>query len=577
LRINEVLLVVALCLLSACGSKGSEQTENSQNIQGQDIQTQNTQAQNIEISIEQPANKADAARFLYRATFGPTETDMQQLINNGYESWLDDQFEQVPNYQLKQLNQLLIETGYENTYDFNENKQRRMLRSDVWWNTVVNGNDQLRQRVAFALSQIFVISEKDSALRNKVRGLASYTDLLIEYAFGNFRELLEAITLHPMMGSFLSMNCNQKANTMGTIQPDENYAREVMQLFTTGLKQLNLNGTEILDENNQPLDTYKQNEILAFARVFTGWSYGNTDEFCAKNKDPERDILPMKAFDAFHDKGEKILLNGEVLPGNQTARQDLQMALDNLFNHSNVAPFISKQLIQRLVTSNPSPNYVERVAKIFNDNGQGIKGDLKAVVKAILMDTEAFRGHIDNPYHFGKLKEPMIKLINIWRAFQAEGINGRLRYYDSLGDIGQQHLSAPSVFNFFLPEYSQPGELSRLNLASPEFQIFDESTAVSTQNRLARYIHDIKNENQNERGEKNRVILNFDTLKSLAAEPDKLVEKLNELLLAGRMSDPMRDILTSFVNKTSFNDDGSLRVKEVLFLVAISPEFAYQR
>ncbi len=530
----------------------------------------------VKVSQLIPSSKADAARFLYRSTFGPTPDDMQDLLNQGYDSWLKTQFELPPSYQSNRVEQLMGQYGYSDIFSGPESRYSRMLRSDVWWDTVVNGNDQLRQRVAFALSQIFVVSEKDSNLKSRVRGLASYTDVLIRHAFGNFRDLLKEVTLHPMMGDYLSMSCNQRVNRSGTIQPDENYAREIMQLFTIGLKKLNLDGTEVLDNKNQPIETYNQYNILSFARVFTGWSYGDSSYFCEKKSGSDRNVLPMKAFDDFHDKSRKLLLNNQILPANQSAEQDLQMALDNLFNHSNVAPFISKQLIQSLVTSNPTPGYVERVARVFNDNGDGVRGDLKAVVKAILLDASALLGHQENPYYFGKLKEPIIKLINLWRAFEAEGVAGRLRYYHSSYETSQQHLASTSVFNFFLPSYSNPGEIRDKGLLSPEFQIVNETTTISTQNQLIRYINGA-DYGADLTSRLNQINLNLEPLNPLAKEPGKLVEKLNELLFAGSMTSSMQEILIDFVKQIPLEDDGIQRVKECLYLVVLSPEFAYQR
>jgi uncharacterized protein (DUF1800 family) len=451
-----------------------------------------------------------------------------------------------------------------------------MLRTDIWWDIVVNGNDQLRQRVAFALSQIFVISELSASLQGRVRGLASYSDVLTRHAFGNFRDLLEDVTLHPMMGEYLSMACNQKENASGTIQPDENFAREVMQLFTIGLKQLNLDGSVALNQSNQPIQTYGQDEILEFAQVFTGWSFGDSTSFCVAQDGSEKNVLPMKAFDEFHDKSTKVLLNDQVLPANQTAEQDLEMALDNLFNHPNVAPFIGKQLIQKLVTSNPSPDYVERVARVFNDNGNGVRGDLKAVVKAILLDADALLGYKEAPYHFGKLKEPIIKLTNLWRAFDAKGVSGRLRYYQSISELGQQHLSAPSVFNFFSPNYSNPGEIRNRGLLSPEFQIVNESTVISTQNQLVRHINGFDYGSDMSR-RRHQIILDYELLKPLASEPEKLVEKIDELMFGERMTDEMKLIMVNHINQLALDDDGELRVKESLYLAVLSPEFAYQR
>lgn len=523
-----------------------------------------------------PLDMADASRFLSRSTFGPSASSINNLLDKGYANWLQDQFNEPATYQYPKLMEALTEYGYENTVGGVNGYRRRMLRIDTWWDTVVNGNDQLRQRVASALSQIFVISDADGNVRQNVRGVANYNDTLIKQAFGNFRDLLQEVTLSPMMGSYLSMRRNEKASADGTIQPDENYAREIMQLFTIGLKELNLDGTEKLDTNSQPIPTYDQEDVMNFARIFTGWNYGDAPRMRWNGpRTVDTEMLPMKAFQSFHDTDEKTLLRGVVLGAGQTAEQDLNMALDNLFNHSNVGPFIGKQLIQRLVTSNPSNAYVARVASVFNDNGQSVRGDMQAVIQAILMDQEALLGHIDAPETFGKLKEPLISIAQLWRAYNGQGINGRLRYSNTLSEIGQQHLSGPSVFNFYSPGYSHPGEITDRGMVSPEFQILNEPTSVAMNNRLR--LLAFQYSATGEFSSYNTIILNLDHEKMLADDPAALTQRYNEMLLGGRMSDGMKSTLTDFITDTPLNDDGELRAKEALFLVITSPEYAYQR
>jgi uncharacterized protein (DUF1800 family) len=263
---------------------------------------------------------------------------------------------------------------------------RYISRIDAWWKAVMQSDDQLRQRVAFALSEILVVSDLNNDLRSQPEGMVTYYDLLLTHAFGNFRDLLEAVTLSPIMGTYLSHLGNEKADDALNIRPDENYAREVMQLFTIGLDELNQDGTAKLDANGNTIATYGQAEIEGFARVFTGWTFAGSETFKRKSRDY---VAPMQAFEEYHSQRQKTLLNGDIIPQGYSAQESLQLALDNLFNHQNVAPFISKQLIQRLITSNPTPQYVERIASVFNDNGEGVRGDLAAVVKAIYLDDEA--------------------------------------------------------------------------------------------------------------------------------------------------------------------------------------------
>jgi uncharacterized protein (DUF1800 family) len=524
-----------------------------------------------------PATYGEAVRFLTRATFGATDADVQKLLQIGYEPWLEEQFSAQPYYQWPALEARLIQFGYENINDFTEAYHRRELRSDAWWDAALHANDQLRQRVAFALSQIFVISENDGTINNRVSGVAAYNDILVEHAFGNFRELLEAVTLNPMMGDYLSMRRNEKADPARNIQPDENYAREVMQLFTIGLYELNTDGSRKLDGNGKPIPTYGQNEILNFARVFTGWNYFDAPRLRSNTRTLLSERTPMAAFNDYHDMEEKTLLAGQELPAGQTAEQDMEMAMDNLFNHPNVGPFIGKQLIQRLVTSNPSPAYIRRVAEVFNDNGSGVRGDLRAVVNAVLMDEEAIFGHEDAPTTFGKLKEPLLMLTQLWRALDATSKEaGDIRYYNSLADLGQMHLAAPSVFNFYLPSYSQPGEINDMGMVSPEFQIFNESTATSTFNRLRDYANSY-NLGTGDKAARKGVDLNLEDETALVGTPAALVSHFNDLLLAGDMSPEMQTLIMDMINQTYASATPDIRVREALLMVISSPEFAIQR
>lgn len=501
--------------------------------------------------------QADAARFLTQATFGPTMAEIDRMVGMAYETWIDAQLQKPTSLQLPKLQALPL-------------APQQRDRVDAWWQSVINGEDQLRQRVAFALSEIFVVSDRET-LSNRPEALAYYYDLLAEHAFGNFRELMEAVTLSPAMGEYLSMLGNEKPDPARNIRPDENYARELMQLFTIGLVELNLDGTEKRDNQNQPIPTYDQAIIEGFAHVYTGWTFAGSPRF----QNPRRNYLaPMEPFEEFHDDGEKQLLNGVVLRGGQSARADLEAALDNIFAHANVAPFMSKQLIKRLVTSNPSPAYVARVASVFNNNGRGVRGDLAAVVKAILLDDEARFGHM-NFQGFGKLKEPLLRQAALWRAFGAAAANGRYLYANPERDFGQAPLRSPSVFNFFEPDYQQPGPIADRGLVSPEFQITNETTIVTTTNRLyvnavLRYVGRVANPNPE------HILLNIEREKGMANDPAALIDHLNLLLMSGQMSEKMRNELIDVIEGISLGD-GSQRVVEALYLIVSSPEFAVQK
>jgi len=397
----------------------------------------------------EPQNRGDAARFLTRATFGPRDTDIDALMGKTYEQWINDQFAVAMTSHRDRLDAFLFDRGLFNISTGDRQLERSQLRSDAFWDVVVTAQDQLRQRVAFALSQILVISDSDPALENRVRGFAHYHDLLLKHAFGSYRDLLTDISLNPMMGDYLSSRRNEKADPGQNIEPDENFARELMQLFTIGLDQLDLNGNRRRDSQGNRLLSYTQDDVMNFARVFTGWNYGDAGQMRDDRRTLDSEILPMKAFEEFHDKNPKNLLNGAVANGGGSARSDLNLALDNLFQHPNMPPFIVRQLIQHLVTSNPTPAYIERVARVFINDGGGSRGNLAAVVKAILLDPEALNGHELDPARFGKLKEPVLKVTSLWRAFHARGRFNRFRYSDPLRDFAQQPYSSPSVFNFY--------------------------------------------------------------------------------------------------------------------------------
>ncbi len=541
------------------------------------------------------ADAQEAARFLTQATFGPTTKEIVRLMDMTLEDWIDEQMTLPQTRQLTFLDDRIREIGFDpfNEEDFDEFYPKELQRSDVWWETVLFGRDQLRQRVAFALSEIFVISTLSDTLFNDSRGVANYHDMLAEHAFGNFRELLEAVTLNPMMGEYLSMVRNEKADAVRNIRPDENYARELMQLFSIGLIELNNDGTPRLDQESNTIPTYDQEIIKAFARVFTGWMYGDAPTWYWFDEGAASEVLPMKAFADFHDNGEKTLLNNQVLPAGQTPEQDLAGALDNIFNHPNVGPFIGKQLIQRLVTSNPSSDYVARVASVFNDNGSGERGDMAAVIRAILLDTEARHGHTEQSDTFGKLKEPLLKLTALWRAFRIRGVPAededgfvspsRVRYFGSFRETGQRPYGAPSVFNFFRPDFSQTGPITSGGYVSPEFQNLTENYITATTNRLflSAYISDLDNppDNFDALWDTGPIQLNFSEEKAIAADATALVDRLNLLLLGGQMSAAMENTLVAHLENIP-PDSAELiavRVYEAVYLTASSPAFAVQR
>jgi len=515
-----------------------------------------------------PTNN-ESARFLNMATFGANVSSIENVSRIGFEDWLDEQIALPATSHVAYL-QIL-----EPTLNLAEDERlRRGERLEAWFTHAITAEDQLRQRVAFALSEIFVVSEH-STFSDDTYGLANYYDLLLNNAFSNYRDLLEEVTLSPIMGMYLSVLGNQKPNEEENIRPDENYAREVMQLFSIGLVELNNDGSEKL-QNGQSIPTYNQDTIKAFAHVYTGWNFnGATEETWWKFYQNYNSMEPMTAVDSFHDTSEKQLLNNVVVPANQTAEQDLAIALDNLFNHENVAPFIGKQLIKKLVTSNPSPEYVARVSAVFNDNGQGVRGDLGTVIKTILLDQEAIEGTNSNA-NFGKIREPLLRAVHLWRSFEASSPNDRFQFNWSNYAFAQTPLGAHHVFNFFSPDYAPPGIVSENNLIAPELEIVTENYLTRTSNFLAYSTFWGHTEFEDENTKEARILIDMTSLKPMINNTNELLDHLDMLLLGGTMNDEMRVILTAAFDETS-EQEVNERLSNLLFLIMISPQYTVQR
>lgn len=539
---------------------------------------------------------ADASRLLQQATFGATAKSINRVVDIGTEAWIDEQMALPQTMHLDLLLRRYEEIGLvpaPATDDAEEGWVRDLQRSDIWWEAAVWGEDQLRQRIAYSLSQILVISNVSDVLYNDSRGIAHYHDILASHAFGDYRELLEAVTLNPMMGEYLSMVRNEKSDPSRNIRPDENYARELMQLFSIGLVELNLDGTVKLDASGDPIPTYDQDDIKALARVFTGWNMATINQWWEWVEAGQSEVLPMKAFEAYHDTDEKILFDDYVIPAGQSARQDLEDALDIIFNHPNLAPFIGRQLIQRLVTSNPSPAYVQRVATVFNDNGNGERGDLGAVVLAILLDDEARNGHTQSD-NFGKPREPLLKFSALWRAFRAQGVrtshdgqitDPRLRFRGSDREIAQRPFGSFSVFNFYRPDYSQTGEIKDAGMFSPEFQILTESAIITQTNRLSgsifwREMNRTASETPFEfEWDVYPPRLNLTEEMAMITDRATLLDRLDLLLMAGQMSDAMYNEVLAYMNSQPLDHDyhREMLTYETIFLVMASPEYAVQK
>lgn len=557
----------------------------------------------------------EAARFLIQAGFGPDQDsagDADQIPENveevmamGIEGWIDDQMTR-PVGRLMPMMQWQFEQPTSGPNDAQIYNDRKM---NAWWGRAMGLPklrpdaveeqlpDPLRQRVAFALSQIFVISDRMERLAVEPRGMAHFYDKLLENSFGNFETLLKDVSLHPAMANYLSHLANRKANPTTNTFPDENYAREIMQLFSIGLWMLNPDGTRILD-GGQPVPTYSNANITEFARVFTGLSYGalttgQTVTFGAYDGDF---TVPMKGWDAEHDLGPKTLLLGATTPartagpGNTgtATMADVDAAVSNLFNHPNVGPFIGKLLIQRLVTSNPSPEYIGRVAAAFNE---APRGDMGRTVKAILMDPEARASVKMADPAFGKLREPFLKVVNVARAFNASSEAGW--YYLDAFDLDhvEEPFNSPSVFNFYLPTYTPPGALAQAGLVAPEMQIINASSGTTAPNYFWNAITGGLHRWGVGIAARNTTLnLEQEMLLNIPAEgigdpdpdvepldPDPLIRRL-DLVLTGGTLDPesfqtIREALVRVDNGWGWPEN---RLKLAIYLIVCSPEFAVQ-
>jgi len=583
-----------------------------------------------------PFSDEDAARFLAQASFGPTDADIARLRQLRYSAWLNEQFTAAPTSHLGYYNWVrnILNEGVGST-----------TTREAWFlgalggpdpqNNLILHTDQLRQRVAFALSEIFVVSDQNTLINQFPNGSAYYYDILVNNAFGNFRTLLEQVTLSPTMGVYLNMQANRRANLTQNIHPDENYAREINQLFSVGLVKLNADGTPQLS-GGQPIPTYGQLEITNFAHVFTGWNWfdcaPSNFSGCGPNFTTGTNFqTPMAPFAAFHDNGSDPLndisnkqllsypgaVNGGVLANGGTPQTDLAFALDNIFRHPNVGPFIGKQLIQRLVTSNPSPQYVQRVATVFNNDGTPaqVRGNLKAVVQAILLDPEARYGQWRQPNSFGKLREPLLRLTHFWRAMGARHqcgndyvagtttfhyANQPYRYAGYVtawgtadkiygSGVGQAPLNADTVFNFFKPSYLPPGEMTAAGLFGPEFQINTDTLIVNSTNSTAgkSWGFDLSSacDPNDDTGE---VKINRTQDAALAgsanggpSDPaDRLVDAYNLRFMSGQMSPFMRQTLLSVLNPIGIADGPDWkpqRISRALLLIQTSAEYMIQK
>jgi uncharacterized protein (DUF1800 family) len=431
----------------------------------------------------------------------------------------------------------------------------------------LNNPDQLRQRVAFALSQIMVVSSVEIY---EAYGLADFQNLLLNDALGNYRTLLQDVTLSPVMGHYLDMANSDETNPQNGTVPNQNYAREVLQLFSIGLVALNPDGTQQQDTSGAPIPTFDGTTINGFAAVFTGWTYPPLAGAVSQWTNPINFDGTMVAFSDHHQSGTKALLNGYTVPAGQTPAQDLANALDNIFNHPNVGPFIGRQLIQHLVTSNPSPAYVARVAAIFADNGQGVRGDLSAVVRAILTDVEA-RGAAPSGNVFGHLREPALFITSTLRSLAGQSDGVLLRSASSA--MGQPIFSPDTVFSFYPPSYQIPGTTT----VAPEFGIDNAATALARANFINTVIMQGGAAPDPTVSGSTGTSINLTPLAG-AASNAALIAQLNQTLLHGELpSDASNIILTAIDTVTATSTDPLAAARAASYLILSSEQYQVER
>jgi uncharacterized protein (DUF1800 family) len=610
-RRSRLAALIASLSLAACGGGGGEtRTEVAAGTGGTQTQVGTDTSQTSGQTSGQTGNetaqgqnqtrnlaRADAFRLVTQATFGPTDAMVTRAMNLGAAAWVDEQLAKGPKSAVH-LARWDADDAAVKAVRPKDTIGAPSVVSSFYQQALLN-DDQLRQRTAYALSQIFVVSMADLA-SERARSVASFHDMLTRNAFLNFRRILQDVTMHPAMGLYLSHLKNRKEDLVLGRVPDQNFARELMQLFSIGLVQLNLDGTPKLDGYGKPIDTYSTGDVEGLSTVFTGFSWGGSDtlnsRFAGATQDPNRLVIPMQGYPQYHSVLPKTFL-GTTIPAQQTPNPtaSLKIALDTVFAHPNVGPFVARRMIQRLVTSAPSPAYVARVATVFNNNGNGVRGDMKAVVRAILLDDEARSATVAAGPQYGKVKEPVLRLTAFLRAFNAKSDSGKVLMNfteDPSYALGQTPLRSPSVFNFFRPGYIPPGgEAAALDMTVPEMQMTDE-TSVSG---YANYMMNVVQRGAGQRGVDGKAArpdlqADYTTLLPLATDAAALVDKVNYRLLGENVNTTLRAEMVTAVNSIvvpALKADGSNRalvekaksnrVWAATSLALVTPEFIVQK
>ncbi len=551
------------------------------------------------------AMKMEASRFLAQATFGGGIDVIEELAaeGNNFEAWMEEQFVLPVNLMLPALWETTARSRQLFEAERSDPDQEFFGPYSIhfnytWSDQLYKAQDQLRHRIAAALSQILVISV-NSQLRDYGEGLASFYDIFMRNAFGSYEDILNEVSIHPMMGFYLTHLNNPKEDLAAGIHPDENYAREIMQLFTIGLYELNNDGTRKV-QNGSWIATYDNNDIKQLAKVFTGLSIGAfmpqfLEEYPNAQLQFGTDIYvidkttPMAMYQQYHDTGIKTLLGGYAIPAGQPGIKDIQDAIKHLFNHDNVGPFLALRLIQQLVKSNPTPAYINRVANAFNNNGSGVRGDMRAVIKAILLDPEARScDAMQDPTH-GKLREPLLRYGHAYKGLDVTSWSG---YYWDAGenyeeDTKQRLLGAPSVFNFYTPDYQPVGEFAQMDIVGPEYKIHDTQTSIGYINQVHKWTSwntmfwDWHNTHPDDPERDEDVRVDYSRLAELARDPESLINRLDIVFTHGRMSDGTKQILRTALNPNSWeswapghNDFYKWCAEIAVYITLISPDYA---
>lgn len=543
------------------------------------------------------AEAMEASRFLAQSTLGYDNSHIESVVNSGIENWIDNQITLNQSFIAPEvwtiyntINASIIANG--GTIDQFNFRPSWVDFNYAWWQVNLTNDDLLRHRVATALSEIFVIS-KNSDLGETGDGLGSFYDMLGTHAFGNYRDLLLDVSMHPCMGHYLSHLNNPKADPVNNTHPDENYAREIMQLFSIGLYELNQDGSRMLDLNGDFIPTYDQDDIKNFAKIFTGLGVAGTipspsdqNIYWGRSIYGANMQIPMIMYPSQHEPGPKYLLNGVTVPTGQAGLQDIEDAIDNLYNHPNVGPFIGYRLIQRLVKSNPSPAYVGRVSAVFANNGFGVRGDMAAVVKAILMDEEARDCSYQQLQSSSRLREPIVRYMHFARAVDKNNPND---YYWNVNEsfydgTKQDVLRSPSVFNFFLPDHAPVGDIDNADLVAPEFYIHNTRTSVGYVNEVNTWTSHwgfLLNTWEGEHMTVTQTEFDKTHYISMAAEPEILINELDRVFTHGTLSDRNRYIILDAIRKindyNSGDDHLAYRVYLATYLIMISPDYAVMR